>query len=171
MNEKMTFGEFLTEKRKSRGVLMKDLADELGVSKVYLCDVEKGRKAAPKAEHLQIIAEQLNLSEEERNIMYDLAATAHAYPKGISPDLLNIIRESGFNAINLDEAERKTIDEIYKFIRENSLILAASVLMVVFSMISISVLQGSQVRREYGVYRLCGGICVKSRLFLPSSGR
>lgn len=71
-------------------------------------------------------------------------------------DLMDIIRESGFNAINLDDAERNTIDEIFEFIRENALILAASVIMVVFSMISISILQGSQVRREYGVYRLCG---------------
>lgn len=71
-------------------------------------------------------------------------------------DLLNIIRESGFNAINLDDAEQNTISEIWKFIRENCLIIVASVLMVVFSIISISVLSGSQVRREYGVYRLCG---------------
>lgn len=71
-------------------------------------------------------------------------------------DLMDIIWESGFNSINLDDAERNTIDEIVEFIRENSLILIASVVIVVFSMISISILQGSQVRREYGVYRLCG---------------
>lgn len=111
MNEKMTFGEFLTEKRKSRGVLMKDLADELGVSKVYLCDVEKGRKAAPKAEHLQIIAEQLNLSEEERNIMYDLAATAHAYPKGISPDLPEYIMENDIVRTALRTAKKYNIND------------------------------------------------------------
>ena len=111
MNEKMTFGEFLTEKRKSRGVLMKDLADELGVSKVYLCDVEKGRKAAPKAEHLQIIAEQLNLSEEERNIMYDLADTAHAYPKGISPDLPEYIMENDIVRTALRTAKKYNIND------------------------------------------------------------
>lgn len=71
-------------------------------------------------------------------------------------DLLNIIRECGFNIINLDNAENNTINGIRIFIRENCLILTASVFMVVFSIISISVLSGSQVRREYGVYRLCG---------------
>lgn len=71
-------------------------------------------------------------------------------------ELLDIIRECGFNAINLDDAEQNTISEIWKFIRKNCLIIVASVLMVVFSIISISVLSGSQVRREYGVYRLCG---------------
>lgn len=111
MNEKLTFGEFLTEKRKSRGVLMKDLADELGVSKVYLCDVEKGRKAAPKSEHLQIIAEQLDLSEEERNTMYDLAAEAQAYQKGISPDLPEYIMENDIVRTALRTAKKYNISD------------------------------------------------------------
>lgn len=111
MNEKLTFGEFLTEKRKSRGVLMKDLADELGVTKVYLCDVEKGRKAAPKSEHLQIIAEQLNLSEEERNTMYDLAAEAQAYQKGISPDLPEYIMENDIVRTALRTAKKYNISD------------------------------------------------------------
>lgn len=71
-------------------------------------------------------------------------------------ELLELIRECGFNVIDLDEAERNTINDIWEFIRENCLILVASVLMVVFSIISISVLSGGQVRREYAVYRLCG---------------
>lgn len=107
----MTFGEFLTEKRKSRGVLMKDLADELGVSKVYLCDVEKGRKAAPKSEHLRIIAEQLNLSEEEQNTMYDLAAEAQAYQKGISPDLPEYIMENDIVRTALRTAKKYNIND------------------------------------------------------------
>lgn len=111
MGEKMTFGEFLTEKRKSRGVLMKDLADELGVSKVYLCDVEKGRKAAPKSEHLRIIAEQLNLNEEERNMMYDLAAEAQAYQKGISPDLPEYIMENDIVRAALRTAKKYNIND------------------------------------------------------------
>lgn len=111
MGEKKTFGEFLTEKRKSRGVLMKDLADELGVSKVYLCDVEKGRKAAPKSEHLKIIAEQLNLNEEERNTMYDLAAEAQAYQKGISPDLPEYIMENDIVRAALRTAKKYNIND------------------------------------------------------------
>ncbi len=71
-------------------------------------------------------------------------------------ELLDLIRECGFNVIDLDKAERNTIDEIWRFISENCLILAASLLMVVFSIISISMLSGGQVRREYAVYRLCG---------------
>ena len=119
MADKMTFGEFLTEKRKNRGILMKDLADELGVSKVYLCDVEKGRKAAPKPEYLQIIAEQLNLSEEERNIMYDLAAEAHAFSKGISPDLPEYIMENDIVRTALRTAKKYDItdEEWLDFIR------------------------------------------------------
>lgn len=111
MAEKITFGEFLCEKRKSRGVLMTDLADELGVSKVYLCDVEKGRKAAPKSEYLQIIADYLELSEEERNTMYDLAAEAQAYQKGISPDLPEYIMENDIVRTALRTAKKYNISD------------------------------------------------------------
>lgn len=111
MNEKLTFGEFLTERRKIRGVLMKDLAEELGVSKVYLCDVEKGRRAVTKPEHLQKIADYLNLSEEERNTMYDLAAEARTYQKGISPDLPEYIMENDIVRTALRTAKKYNISD------------------------------------------------------------
>ncbi len=111
MNEKLTFGSFLSEKRKDRGVLLKDLAAELGVSSVYLCDVEKGRKAAPKSEHLEIIVKTLFLSEDERNSMYDLAAEAQASQKGISPDLPDYIMEKDIVRAALRTAKQYDIED------------------------------------------------------------
>ncbi len=111
MIKTQTFGEFLSEKRKSRGVLLTDLAAELGVTKVYMCDVEKGRKAAPRSEYLAKISEYLHLTEAERNTMYDLAANAQACQKGISPDLPEYIMENDIVRAALRTAKQYDIDD------------------------------------------------------------
>lgn len=111
MDEKLTFGKFLTEKRKSRDVYLKDLAAYLGVSAVYICDIEKDRRAAPKTEHLQKIAEYLKLNEEEQNMMYDLAADARTYQKGISPDLPEYIMGRDVVRTALRTAKQYNIDD------------------------------------------------------------
>ncbi len=106
-----TFGGFLSEKRKEKGIYLKDMAAELGVSSVYLCDIEKGRKAAPKSEYLDAIVKILMLSESDRNTFYDLAATAQASPKGISPDLPDYIMESDIVRAALRTAKEYDIDD------------------------------------------------------------
>lgn len=111
MSEKLTFGGFLSEKRKRRDILLKDLAAHLGVSAVYICDVEKDRKAAPKSEHLELIADYLHLNEEERNTMYDLAANVQAYKKGISPDLPDYIMEKDIVRTALRTAKQYDIND------------------------------------------------------------
>ena len=111
MSEKLTFGSFLSEKRKSRDVLSKDLAAHLEVSAVYICDVEKDRKAAPRSEHLEMIADYLYFNEEERNTMYDLAANVQAYRKGISPDLPDYIMEKDIVRTALRTAKQYDIKD------------------------------------------------------------
>lgn len=120
MSEKLTFGSFLSEKRKSRDVLSKDLAAHLNVSAVYICDVEKDRKAAPRSEHLEMIADYLHFNEEERNTMYDLAANVQAYRKGISPDLPDYIMEKDIVRTALRTAKQYDIkdDEWAEFIEK-----------------------------------------------------
>ncbi|HHX57135.1 MAG TPA: helix-turn-helix transcriptional regulator [Clostridiales bacterium] len=111
MNKNLTFGGFLSEIRKSKGVLSKDLAMHLGVSAVYICDVEKDRKAAPKSEYLEKISEYLGLSNDEQNTMYDLAATEQACKKGISPDLPDYIMEKDIVRTALRTAKQYNIDD------------------------------------------------------------
>lgn len=62
----------------------------------------------------------------------------------------------GFNTVFLNDAKENTVSEIWQYVRENSLVLIMSVLVVVFSIISISVLLGNRIKHEYAVYRLCG---------------
>ena len=76
-----------------------------------VCDIEKGRKAAPKSEHLEIIADYLKLNEEERNQMYDLAAGGQACKKGISPDLPDYIMDNDIVRTALRTAKQYDIDD------------------------------------------------------------
>lgn len=71
----INFGEFLVQKRLQSDIPAKWLAEALGISQVYMCDIEKGRRRISEA-LLPRLAELLQLSEEESYEMYDLAAQA-----------------------------------------------------------------------------------------------
>jgi len=73
-----SFGEFLTNLRKNRKMPMRILAYRIGVSAQYLSEVEKGRKAPLTQEKIKIAAEVLDLTEEEKEELYDLAARDRA---------------------------------------------------------------------------------------------
>ncbi|MDR2908977.1 MAG: helix-turn-helix domain-containing protein [Oscillospiraceae bacterium] len=80
----MTFGKFIADRRKDLGMIYRDIAEPLGVSVVYVCDVEKGRRNAFEKEKLGILASLLGLTEEEKARMYDLAGEQR---QEVSPDL------------------------------------------------------------------------------------
>jgi transcriptional regulator with XRE-family HTH domain len=120
MDENRTFGSYLREKRMGRDISLTYLASELGVSAVYICDVEKHRRAAPKPEYLEKIAEMLRLNEAERNLMYDLAAITKAKQKAISLDLPDYIMEKDVVRTALRTAKQYNIqdDEWLEFIEK-----------------------------------------------------
>lgn len=68
-----TFGEFLTENRKNNGITLRGFASIIGLSPVYICDIEKDRRPAPAQPLLDKIIEILKLSNEDKLLAYDLA--------------------------------------------------------------------------------------------------
>ena len=79
------FGEFIAERRKSRGLTLRGLAAELGIAPAYMSDIEKGNRYPPDKDKLYELARILCLSEEETNTMFDLAAGEKE--NTVSPDL------------------------------------------------------------------------------------
>ena len=75
------FGAFIAQKRLEKDVKLKPIADKLGVSVTYLSDIIKGRRN---------LATVLNLSEEEREEMLDLAGRER---NQVSPDLPEYIMD------------------------------------------------------------------------------
>jgi transcriptional regulator with XRE-family HTH domain len=79
------FGEFIAEKRKSRGLTLRGLAAELGIVPAYMSDIEKGHRYPPDKDKLYELSRILCLSEDETNTMFDLAAGEKE--NTVSPDL------------------------------------------------------------------------------------
>ena len=79
MKEKhMRFGDFIRKKRLDdpRELTMKDVAEQLDCTFQYISLVENNRTDPFDGERLEILAEYLNLSEEDTALMYDLASRA-----------------------------------------------------------------------------------------------
>ena len=111
MDSEIKFGSYMSAKRKERGLTLKDIAKKLDVSIVYLSDIENNRKAAPRKEHLDIIADCLELNGNERNTFYDLAANSIPGRKAISPDLPEYIMDNEVVRTALRTAKQYHIED------------------------------------------------------------
>lgn len=79
------FGKFIETKRKALNKTLRGLAADLNIAPAYMSDIEKGHRYPPDKDKLEKMAELLNLSEEEKNKMFDLAAGEK--DNSVSPDL------------------------------------------------------------------------------------
>ena len=67
-----SFGELLHIIRSRQNA--SQLVKEVGISYVYLLDIEKGARMAPKETVLLALADKLEFREGERELFFDLAA-------------------------------------------------------------------------------------------------
>lgn len=72
----MNFGNYLKKLRTMKGLRQVDLAEEIGISVVYVCDIEKGRRYPPDLLRLRKWIKLLTLSDEESTLLLDLAGNA-----------------------------------------------------------------------------------------------
>lgn len=106
------FGEFIAERRKSRGITLRGMAERLEISPAYLSDIEKSRRNPPDLHMLEKIANELNLNQDEKDTMFDLAGQDR---DEISPDLPSYIKEKPIVRAALRKASRKdATDDVWK---------------------------------------------------------
>lgn len=86
-----TFGGFVRQHRQARGMTLRGLAAALGISPVYMSNIETDRRAAPTQEHLEKLAKELMLDKAGYEEMLDLAAKSKA--QRVSSDLPEYIME------------------------------------------------------------------------------
>lgn len=87
------FGEFLQKKREEKQITLRKMAEMLKMSAPYLSDIEKGRRNPPEMDKLDLIAQILLLSDEERTVMLDLAGKMR---NTVAPDLPEYIMERDY---------------------------------------------------------------------------
>lgn len=116
-NGGLTFGKFIEKKRKEKRITLKDMAEKLSISSPYLSDVEKGRRDSLDLDKLNTIAEVLEMSEEERSYMMDLAGKQRNI---VPPDLPEYILRNPGVSVALRKARDMDVkeEEWLKFIEE-----------------------------------------------------
>lgn len=80
-----SFGQFVELKRKEKEINLRKLADLIKIAPAYMSDIEKGNRYPPDKDKIIKIAEVLELSPDETNTLFDLAALAKK--NTVSPDL------------------------------------------------------------------------------------
>lgn len=111
------FGEFISKKREEKQITLRDMAKKLDISPPYLSDVEKDRRNPFELEKLEQLSTILNLSEEEKTIMFNLAGKKR---DEVAPDLPDYIKGREYvsaalrTARDLDAGE----EEWLEFVKE-----------------------------------------------------
>ncbi len=90
---KKSFGAFLSEKRISKDISLRNFSKIIGISPEYLSKIENNLRPAPKVNILEKIADKLSLSIEDREILFDLAAESKE-KLSLASDLVEYIREN-----------------------------------------------------------------------------
>lgn len=99
-----TFGSYIKEKRMAQNISLRKFADLIGISPVYLCNMEKDRNPAPKDEVIEKLVKHLLLNEADTIQLYDLAAKAKSSPT-VSQDLPKYIMDRDIVRVALRTAK------------------------------------------------------------------
>ncbi len=113
----MTFGEFVKEKRRKKGITLRSFADMINIAPAYMSDIEKSKRNAPTQEILERMVKALELSNEEANELFDLAASSK---DAIAQDLKEYVSYNQKVRVALRKAKDLNLgdDEWIKIIEE-----------------------------------------------------
>ena len=117
------FGTLVRRYRLNRGLTMKAVADAIGVTSVYILDIEKGRKPAPSKEKLEGMIRVFKLRDQkEIDRFYNLAAKSKEkdyVPEDVKgmfkkynnmPALLRAIKRNNLNKRDIDNIIKGIVD-------------------------------------------------------------
>jgi len=112
------FGEKIRDIRKQRGIMLKAMAADLGVSSAYLSALEHGRRGRPGSGLVMQICGYFGLIWDEVEELKRLAALSHPRvvidTSGLTPKATKLANLLAQNIADLDEA---TVGEILSKIR------------------------------------------------------
>lgn len=94
------FGGFIAAKRIEHRITLRRMAEMLGCSAAFLSDVEKNRRKPLDLERLEKLSVILQLSAEDKVLMFDLAGNQRV----IAPDLPQYINDNNYVRFALRKA-------------------------------------------------------------------
>lgn len=96
------FGEFISKRRQELGMSLRGLAKELGKAPSYVSDIEKGNREPNEKSLLESLVKVLQLSQEEANKLYDMAA---AQKNELAQDVSEYVNENELAKVALRTAK------------------------------------------------------------------
>ena len=118
----MRFGEYIRKKRQDdpRELTLHEISKVIGISLTYLSDIEAGRKRPFDTEAIEKFCAYLDLDDDEKARLYDLAAKEKkAVPADIEDVLMyEPIGELARFALRQSNAGNITEEDWKKFIRD-----------------------------------------------------
>jgi transcriptional regulator with XRE-family HTH domain len=107
------FGAKLRAMRKERGVLLKDMAEDIGVSPTYLSALEHGRRGRPNWVFVQRVIAYFNVIWDEAEDLMRLADLSHPritiLTAGLSPEATALANRLAKRIGQLDETSIKAL--------------------------------------------------------------
>lgn len=88
-----TFGELINKKRLEKHITLRAFSRMIGISPEYLSKIENGLRSAPKDDILKRMADRLDFNNQEREMLFDLAAESKVY-LSLAIDLIYYISEN-----------------------------------------------------------------------------
>lgn len=112
------FGARIRSLRQARGISLKQMAEDLGVSSAYLSALEHGHRGRPSWLLLQRICGYLNIIWDDAEDLAELAKLSHPRvtidTAGLSPRATLLANELGRRIASLDEAK---LEQLLRLLR------------------------------------------------------
>lgn len=120
--QNMRFGDFIKKKRLNdpREITLKDMSERLGISLSLLSDIENNRRKSFDAYKIEIFVSELNLSDEDKATLFDLAGRDRSEIPSDLEDIMMYgeIGEMARFALRQSNAGVISEEDWKKFIRE-----------------------------------------------------
>ena len=120
----MGLGAWIRQTRKDLGVSQRALADAAGLSRSYLCDIERGRGTQPSVNTLDKLAEALGASRAE------LLRAAGVIEQPVEPRYTDTERKLLAVVRDLSEAGKRDVVRYARFVHADEYHLVQSELLV-----------------------------------------
>jgi transcriptional regulator with XRE-family HTH domain len=110
------FGAKLRTMRKERGVLLKDMAEEIGVSPTYLSALEHGRRGRPNWVFVQRVIAYFNVIWDDAEELMRLADLSHPrisiLTAGLSPEATALANRLAKRIGQLDQPSIEALHQV-----------------------------------------------------------
>lgn len=104
----ITFGQYIKQLRRKNRKTRKDVANHLGITEIYLYEIERGNRVGFNSEKISKIKDYFNLSEDDLIQLYDLLGESR---NDVPEDIKNYLMKNKFTYSIIRTANKMKISQ------------------------------------------------------------